>query len=54
MTSDQPGGWWSLAERASKETDPKKMVAIVTELNCVLQREQTVRQQQQLGYQAKV
>jgi hypothetical protein len=39
MTSDQSGDWRSLTERATKETDPNKMLAIITELNRVLERE---------------
>jgi hypothetical protein len=54
MTSDQSGDWRSLAERATKETDPNKMLAIITELNRVLGGEQTVYQQQQLGHQDNV
>ena len=54
MTSDQSGDWRSLAERATKETDPNKMLVIITELNRVLGREQTVHQQQQLGHQDNV
>lgn len=51
MTSDQSGDWRSLAEKATKETDPNTMLAIITELNRVLECEQTVHQQQQLGHQ---
>jgi hypothetical protein len=48
MTSDQSGDWRSLAEKATKETDANKMLAIITELNRVLEGEQTVHQQQRL------
>ena len=44
MTSDQSGDWRSLAERATKETDPNKMLAIITELNRLLEYQQTVHQ----------
>ena len=54
MTPDQSGDWLSLAERATKETDPNKMLAIITELNRVLEREHPVHQQQQLGHQDNV
>jgi hypothetical protein len=51
---DAPGDWRSLAERATNETDPKEMLAIITELNRALEREQTVHQQQRLGHQDNV
>lgn len=54
MTSDQSGDWRSLAERATKETDPNKMLAIITELNRLLEHQQTVHQQQQQGHQDNV
>jgi hypothetical protein len=38
--------WENLAEQASIETDPNKMIEIVTELNRVLgEREETSRKQ---------
>jgi hypothetical protein len=41
----QPNDWRQLAEQASKEVDPQKMMSLVHELNRVLeQREQTSRQ----------
>jgi hypothetical protein len=39
----QPSDWRALAERASKETDPIKLLTIVEVLNRVLEREQTFR-----------
>ena len=37
----QPNDWRHLAEQASKETDPAKMLRLVEELNSVLERERT-------------
>ena len=37
----QPSDWLALAERASEETDPVKLLTIVEVLNRVLEREQT-------------
>ena len=43
----QPNDWRHLAEQASNEMNPEKMMAIISELNRVLEkREQTSRQQQ--------
>jgi len=39
----QPSDWRSLAEQASKETDPCKLIVVVMELNQVLEREETRR-----------
>jgi hypothetical protein len=39
----QPSDWRALAERASKETDPIKLLTIVEVLNRVLQREEMFR-----------
>ena len=42
----QSSDWRHLAEQASNEMDPKKMMDLVVELNRVLEkREQTSRQQ---------
>ena len=42
----QPSDWRHLAEQASNEMDPQKMMEIVIELNRALEkREQTSRQQ---------
>jgi hypothetical protein len=42
----QPSDWQHLAEQASNEMNPEKMLQIVAELNRVLEkREQTSRQQ---------
>jgi len=41
----QPSDWRSLAERASKEVDPDKLIALVTELNQGLEREDNRRKQ---------
>ena len=35
----QPSNWRHLAEQARNETDPEKMLALVTELNRVLSEE---------------
>jgi hypothetical protein len=43
----QPNDWQHLAEQASNELNPEKMMAIIAELNRVLEkREQTSRHQQ--------
>ena len=43
----QPNDWRQLAEQASKEVDPQKMMSLVHELNRVLEkREQMSRQQE--------
>jgi hypothetical protein len=43
----QPNDWRHLAEQASNEMNPEKMMAIIAELNRVLEkREQTSRHQQ--------
>jgi len=39
----QPSDWRHLAEQASKETDPAKMLRLVEELNGVLEHEQASR-----------
>jgi len=39
----QPSDWRYLAEQASKETDPAKMLRLVEELNRVLEHEQASR-----------
>jgi len=39
----QPSDWHALAERASKETDPIKLLTIVEVLNRVLEREETYK-----------
>ena len=39
----QPSDWRALAERASNETDPIKLLTIVEVLNRVLEREETFR-----------
>lgn len=45
MTPHHPSDWERLAEQASKEMDPKKLIEIVTEINRVLgEREETSRQ----------
>jgi len=41
LMTPQPSDWCALAERASKETDPSKLLTIVEALNRVLEREQT-------------
>ena len=39
----QASDWRALAERASKETDPVKLLTIVEVLNRVLEREETYK-----------
>ena len=39
----QPSDWRSLAERASKELDPDKLIALATELDQGLEREENRR-----------
>ncbi len=39
----QPSDWRYLAEQASKEADPVKMLTLVEELNRVLERQETCR-----------
>ena len=54
MTPHQSNGWEHLAEQASKEMDPKKMLELVTELNRVLgEREERSRQLRIQGNQPK-
>ena len=49
MTPSQTNEWQHLAERASKEMDPEKLVNLVTQLNRVLgeQEERSGAQQHQ-------
>jgi hypothetical protein len=50
MTPHQADGWEHLAEQASKEHDPEKLMNLVNELNGVLgEREETSRKQQRQG-----
>jgi hypothetical protein len=35
MTPNESGSWEHLAEQASKETDPQKLMELVTEINRV-------------------
>jgi hypothetical protein len=54
MTPHQPSDWEHLAEEASKEMDPKKLTALVRDLNRVLiEREETSRKQQHQGSEPK-
>jgi hypothetical protein len=47
MTQHQPGDWKHLAEQASTEMDPNKLMELASELNRVLgEREETSRKQQ--------
>jgi len=39
----QPRDWRALAEQISNEVDPDKLMALVTELNRVLEREEKQR-----------
>jgi hypothetical protein len=53
MAPHQPS-WQHLAEQASKEMDPNKMLELVTELNRVLgEREETSGQQRHQGSESK-
>ena len=45
----QPSDWRRLAEQASKEMDPCKLIVAVMELNQVLEGEETRRKQQCAG-----
>jgi hypothetical protein len=45
----QPRDWHVLAEQASKETDPNKLMAIVELLNSALEREETFRHMSHKG-----
>lgn len=55
MTPHQSSDWQHLAEQASKEMNPKKMLELVTELNRVLrEREETSRKRQHQGNQPKL
>jgi hypothetical protein len=45
----QPSDWRALAERASNETDPIKLLTIVEVLNRVLEREETFRHSSRKG-----
>ena len=55
MTPHQSSDWRHLAEQASKEMNPKKMLELVTELNRVLrEREETSRKRQHQGNQFKL
>lgn len=48
MISYQPGDWRHLAEQASKETDPAKLMELVKELNRILEeREEEYRSRRQ-------
>ena len=45
----QPSDWQHLAEQASKETDPDKLLSLVTQLNRVLGEQEERRAQQRQG-----
>jgi hypothetical protein len=50
MTPRQSSDWESIAEQASQETDPHRLMELVTELNRVLgEREETSRQKRPHG-----
>jgi hypothetical protein len=54
MTQQHSSDWEHIAEQASKEMGPKKMLELVTELNRVLgEREETSRQKRHQGDQPK-
>ena len=40
QNAQRPSDWRVLAERASKETDPEKLMSLVVELNRVLEARQ--------------
>jgi hypothetical protein len=55
MTPHRPTNWQSLAEQASKEMDPNKLEALVTELNRVLcEGEETSRKQRHHGIKDQI
>ena len=50
MTPSQPSDWQHLAEQASSEMDPDKLLNLVTQLNRVLgEQEERSRAQQHQG-----
>jgi hypothetical protein len=54
MTPHQPGDWQNLAQQASTEMDPNKLMELTSELNRVLgEREETSRKQQHLANEPK-
>jgi hypothetical protein len=54
MTPHPSASWEHLAEQASNETDPKKLMELVSEINRVLgEREETSRQKRHQGDQPK-
>jgi hypothetical protein len=55
MTPHPPTNWQQLAEQASKEMDPNKLAALVTELNRVLcDCEETSRTRRRDGSKDKI
>jgi hypothetical protein len=54
MTPNQPRGWQQLAQQATTEMDPNKLMELASELNRVLgEREETSRKQQRLTNDSK-
>jgi hypothetical protein len=54
MSQHQPSDWRYLAEQASNEMDPERLMELVTELNHVLGEQQdTSRKQRNQGEQPK-
>jgi hypothetical protein len=54
MVPLHPSDWEALAQQASNEMDPKKLIEIVTEINRVLgEREETSRQKRPHGNEPK-
>jgi hypothetical protein len=54
MTPQHTNDWEHLAEQASNEMDPKKLMDLVTEINRVLgEREETSRQKRPHGNEPK-
>jgi hypothetical protein len=45
VTPHQPSDWHHLAEQASAELDPKKLMSLVDELNHVLEESETSSRQ---------
>ena len=47
MTLHKPSDWHHLAEQASKELDPERLMSLVNELNGVLEQNETSSGQRQ-------
>ena len=47
MTPNQSSDWHHLAEQASTELDPERLMSLVDELNRVLEQNETLSRQRQ-------